>query len=217
MTALTDYCAVIRRWIDDEDEYDDATITEWIRDAEERLNNELRSGEQVVREYATFDDNCAELPPNWLEHIYVRLKGGRPFTYCTPDEYWGFVSPDPAMQADPYGVSPYPPPGQGQRYTTIGRTLFVWPPIDPNLLTQVEIAYYRMIAPMDATADPILDRYPSIYRNCTLAAAAPYLIEDDRIQTWSGLAKDGIAKANEAARMARWSGSPIVARKRSFG
>lgn len=217
MTALTDYIAVIRRWIDDEDEYSDEVITEWIRDAEERMNNELRSNEQVVREYATFDDNCAELPPNWLEHIYVRLKGGRPFTYCTPDEYWTFVSPDPAVRPDPSSGEVYPWPGQVQRYTTIGKTLYVWPPIDPAALTQVEIAYYRMIAPMGDTADPIIERFPSIYRNCTLTAAAPYLIEDERIQTWAGLATSGITKANEAAKKARWSGSPIVARKASFG
>ena len=202
MSDLTDFCATIRRWIDDEDEYDDATITEWVRDAEERMNNELRSNEQVIRNYATFDDNCAVLPPDWLEHIYVRMKGGTPFHYCTPDEYWELP---PASEL------------QDQRYTTIGLTLFVWPPIDPEALTQVEIAYYRKIVPLDATHDPVLDRYPSIYRNCTLCAAAPYLVEDDRLNTWAGLATAGITKANEAAKKARWSGSPLLARKRSFG
>ena len=198
MSALTDFCATIRRWLDDEDEYSDDIVTEWIRDAEERMNNELRSNEQVVREYATFDDNCAELPPNWLEHIYVRLKGGKPFHYCTPDEYWVLD-------------------GEQQRYTTIGRTLFVWPPIDPDALTQVEIAYFRSITPIGDTQDAVFDRYPSIYRNCTLTAAAPYLIEDERLTTWAGLATTGIQKANEAARKARWSGSPLLARQRGFG
>lgn len=214
MSELTDFCDTIRRWLDDEDEYTDAIVTEWVRDAEERMNNELRTNEQVVREYATFDDNCAELPPNWLEHIYVRLKGGKPFTYATPDEYWNFVDPGPVPQSTSGEVYT---PVEDQRYTTIGRTLFVWPPIDPAALTQVEIAYYRMIEPLGDTRDAVFDRYPSIYRNCTLTAAAPYLIEDERLQTWGELATAGITKANEAARKARWSGSPIVARKRSFG
>lgn len=217
MSDLTDFIATIKRWIDDEDEYSDEVVTEWIRDAEERLNNELRTNEQVVRNYATFDDNCAELPPDWLEHIYVRLKGGTPFHYCTPDEYWTFARPSPGVAPDLSSGEVYPWPGEDMRYTTIGLTLFVWPPIDPEALTQVEIAYYRKIIPIGATHDPVFDRYPSIYRNCTLTAAAPYLVEDERIQTWAGLATAGITKANEQAKKARWSGSPLLAKKRSFG
>jgi hypothetical protein len=186
----------------DEDEYSDEVVTEWIRDGEERLNNELRVNEMIVREYATFDDNCAVLPADWLEHIYVRLKGGKPFHFCTPDEYWELPPASESLE---------------QRYTTIGLTLFIWPPVDPDALTQVEIAYFRKITPIGDTRDAVFDRFPSIYRNVTLTAAAPYLIEDERLQTWAGLATAGITKANDAAHKARWSGSPLLARKRSFG
>ena len=46
MSYLTEYIARVRKWVDDED-LDDETITEWIRDAEERMNNELRTVEQI--------------------------------------------------------------------------------------------------------------------------------------------------------------------------
>ena len=217
MSALSDYCALVRRWIDDEDEYDDATVTEWIRDAEERMNNELRAVEQVVRGYATFDDECATLPVDWLEHIYVRLKGGAPFDYITPHDYWDHRKrhDGPTVVNTSGEVSPWP--GKKQLYTTIGNTLFVWPPIDPEALTQIEICYFRGIRPMGDNADPILDRYPAIYRYCTLTAAAPYLVEDERLQTWAGMATAAIQKANEATRAGRWSGSPLPPRVRGFG
>ena len=217
MTYLTDYITRVKVWIDDED-VADATVIEWIRDAEERMNNELRTVEQIRRDYATFDDDCAALPPDWQEHIYVRVKGGTPFDYITPHDYWNhrktaLYGPLP----DPTGGEVYPWPGKKQLYTTVGKTLFVWPPIDPEALTQIEMAYFRQISPLSETKDVVFDRYPSIYRNCTLTAAAPYLIEDERIQSFAALATAGIEKANDATKAGRWSGSPLPPRIRGFG
>lgn len=219
MSLLTDYCARVRAWIDDEDP-SDAVVTEWIRDGEERLNNELRVVENMVRDYATFDDDCAVLPADWLEFEWVRLKGGRPFDYINNHDYWSLK--DPVSQQygpfpDPTGAEPYPWPGKKMLYTTVGNTLFVWPPVNPDLLTQVEICYYRKLVPLGDKADPVMERYPSVYRNCVLSASAPYLMEDERLQTWASLATAGIAKANDAAKIGRFSGSPISPRIRGFG
>jgi hypothetical protein len=216
MSYLTDYIARIRVWVDDED-LADVTVTEWIRDAEERMNNELRTAEQIQRDYATFDDDAAILPVDWQEHIYVRVRGGTPFDYVTPREYWTQRQSTGTSQPDLFGGEVYPWPGKKQTYTTIGKSLFVWPPIDPDALTQVEIAYFRQLVPLSDVKDPVFDRYPSIYRSCTLAAAAPFLIEDERFATFAGLATAGIDKANEATRAGRWSGSPLGPRIRGFG
>ena len=217
MSYLTDYIARIRAWVDDED-LDDATVTEWIRDAEERMNNELRTVEQIHRDYATFDDDCALLPPDWQEHIYVRIKGGVPFDYITPHDYWALRQPpSTSAQPDPTGGEVYPWPGQKQLYTTIGNTLFVWPSVDPDAGIQVEIAYFRALIPLSSEKDPVFDRYPSIYRACTLAAGAPFLIEDERFGVFASLATAGIQKANDATRAGRWSGSPLPPRIRGFG
>jgi hypothetical protein len=215
MSVLTDYCAKVRRWIDDEDP-DDATVTEWIRDGEERLNNELRVSELLVRDYATFDDDCAQLPLNWVEFEYVRLKGGLPLDFITNHDYWELKrTPLYGPQPDPTGGEVWS--NRKQHYTTIGNTLFVWPPIDPNNLTQIEICYYRKVVPLGDTSDPAMERYPSIFRNCVLSASAPYLMEDERLQVWASLATAGIAKANDAAKIGRFSGSPIAPKIRGFG
>jgi hypothetical protein len=220
MSYLTDYIVQVKRWIDDEDEYDNTVVTGWIRDAEERMNNELRCTEQIVREYATFDDNCALLPPDWLEHIYIRPQGGSPLDYISPHDYWDLGPAARYTPSNPPNTSgevwPYPHGAQAA-YTTIGQTLYVWPPIDPTASTKIEVCYFRKIVPLGDTYDPIMDRYPTIYRNCVLSSAAPYMIEDERLQTWASLATAGIQKANEAAIAARWSGSPIAPRIRGFG
>jgi hypothetical protein len=218
MTALTDYCAVLRDWIDDQDP-SDALVTSWIRDGEQRINDELRSVEQITREKATFDDNCAPLPPDWLECLYVKLVGGNVFRYVTPDAYWQMnANPGgPLMVNDPTSQPAYPGPGSWMVYTIIGQTLFVLPSIDPEALTKIEIGYFRKIMPMEAVADALVARYPVIMRSCALTAAAPYLVEDDRLNTWAGLATAGIAKANESARAGRWSGSPLTPVIRGFG
>ena len=218
MSALSDFITTIKDWIDDTDP-SDALITTWVRDAEERLNNELRCDLQVTRGHVTMDDNCVPYPPDWLELLYVKLVGGWPFTYISPDAYWRLAAePTRALMVnDPGSLPPYPQPGGQMTYTTIGRTLFVQPHIDPAAATKLEVGYFRTIQPMGESADPILARYPSVYRNCTLAAGAPYLVEDERLGTWAALATAGIAKANDAAKAGRWSGSPITPLIRGFG
>lgn len=222
MSVLTDFYATIRAWVDDVNP-SDALIDSWLRIAEERLNNELRSRPQVVRDQATFDDQCAVLPPDWAEHIYVRVKDGLPFRYVTPDAYWTFAAKatTPLQVVDPTNASQSLSMcgcGGDMVYTTIGDTLFILPKIDPNALTKIEIGYYRKVIPLEGdTKDPVHTRYPSLLLNATLSAGAPYLIEDERLNTFATLATAGIAKANESTQSARWSGSPLTMRTKGFG
>lgn len=214
MTALGDFIVSIKEWVDDSDP-SDALVTQWVRLAETRMNNELRSDAQVVRTYATFDDNCAVLPDDWLKTLYVRPQGGRPLDFITNHTYWSLTPQYPSSvpsESDP----PYPY-GQRGYYTHVGRTIFVWPSIIPDDLTKIEVAYYAMVAPLAQNANPVFVRYPDIYLNCTLAAAQPYLVEDDRLNTFAALATAGIKMANDASTAARFSGSPMLPAIRGFG
>jgi len=211
MTILSDFIASVKEWVDDADP-PDTLVMQWVRLAETRMNDELRTDEQVVRQYATFDDNCAVMPDNWLETLYVRPSGQKPFDFITNHDYW-MLGPAPLYAA---GDNPYPYNGKGH-YTNIGRTIFVWPPVDPAALTKFEVAYYKKLTPLGDVADDVFYRYPGIYLNCTLAAGAPYLIEDERLQTFSALATAQIKTANDSSHRARFSGSPIAPMIRSFG
>jgi hypothetical protein len=202
MTALSDFATTVRAWVDDLNP-SDTLIASWVRIAEERMNNELRVDEMIAREYASFDDNCTVLPENWLKTLYVKPQGGSAYTFISNHAYFGGELTDCVL-------------GSG-RYTNVGRTLFIWPPVDPEIMRNVEIAYYQKVEPLGEFTTPIILRYPGVYLNCTLAAGAPYLIEDERLNTFSALATAGIKMANEQAIHARFSGSPIRGSRRSFG
>jgi hypothetical protein len=165
------------------------------------MNNELRVDEMIVREYATFDDNCALLPEDWLKTLYVRPQGGNAYTFISNKAYFDGLA-DPSV------------PG---RYTNVGRTLFVWPPVDPEALLKIEVAYYAKVPPLGEIETAIKQRYPGLYLHATLAAGAPYLVEDERLSTFSALATAAIKMANDQAIAARFSGSPIRGSRRSFG
>jgi hypothetical protein len=215
MTVLTDFIVTVKSWVDDLNP-PDTLVTSWVRLAEQRMNDELRVDEMIVRGYATFDDDCAELPPDWLKTVYVRPQGGRPFRFISNIAYFdGVDDAPPLVQQDPASAPTYPAARQGF-YTNVGRTIFVWPPIDPAALTKFEVGYYARVTPLDVTT-PVFERFPGIYLNCTLAAGQPYLIEDERLQTFAALATAQIKTANDQAIAARFSGSPITPKIRSFG
>jgi hypothetical protein len=200
MTALTDFITTVKSWVDDLNPTD-PLVESWVRIGEERMNNELRVDEMIVREYATFDDNCALLPEDWLKTLYVRPQGGNAYTFISNKAYFDGLA-DPSV------------PG---RYTNVGRTLFVWPPVDPEALLKIEVAYYAKVPPLGEIETAIKQRYPGLYLHATLAAGAPYLVEDERLSTFSALATAAIKMANDQAIAARFSGSPIRGSRRSFG
>jgi hypothetical protein len=216
MTYLSDFILSVKEWIDDTDPSDNL-VTQWVRLAETRMNNELRTDLQIVRQEATFDDNCAVLPDHWLELLYVRLIGGRPLVFISNQAYWDLTQEAPPLTVVGTGeVWPWPIQQKGV-YTLIGRNLFLWPSISANDLLKFEICYYRAITPLSDVADDVYRRYPDIYLNCTLAAAAPYLVEDERLNTFAALSTAQIKTANDSSHKARFSGSPMTPVIRRFG
>lgn len=217
MTALGDFIISIKEWVDDADP-SEALVTQWVRLAETRMNNELRTDVQVVRQYATFDDNCAVLPDDWAKTIYVRPQGGRPLNFISNDTYWKMTPQNPPyVSSVPAGSDPPYPYGKGGYYTHVGRTIFIWPSINPDDLTKIEVAYFALMTPLAQNPNPVFLRYPDIYLNCTLAAAQPYLVEDDRLNTFAALATAGIKMANDSSFLGRFSGSPMLPNIKGFG
>jgi hypothetical protein len=200
MSALSDFVTTVKAWVDDLNP-SDPLVESWVRIAEQRMNDELRVDEMIVREYATFDDNCAVLPPDWLKTIYVKPEGCTAYTFVSNKTYFDGLS---ATQA----------PGV---YTNVGRTLFIWPAIDPEALTKIEVAYYARVTPLTDVITPVMSRFPGLYLNCTLSAGQPYLVEDERLATFAALATAQIKTANDQAIAARFSGSPLTSKRRSFG
>ena len=108
-------------------------------------------------------------------------------------------------------------------YTLIGHTLFVHPTvaqpsadIDP---TEVQLSYYARVYPIAEASEPtpLFKRAPKLYLFGSLAASAPYFVEDQRGQVWDSNVTALIKSMNDSAHTSRVVGSPITIQVRSFG
>jgi hypothetical protein len=108
-------------------------------------------------------------------------------------------------------------------YALIGNTLFVHPTVaEPSVdidPTEVQLAYYGRLPPLADATDPtpLFRKSPKLYLFGTLAASAPYFVEDQRAQTWDSNVTALIKSMNDNAHTSRVVGSPIVMQVRSFG
>jgi hypothetical protein len=140
------------------------------------------------------------------------------------------------MTGAPLGVLPRQPafidyPGRGgpelpiarNCYTLIGNTLFVHPTVpEPTrdvLPTEVQLAYYGDVYPIAEAPEPtpLFKRSPKLYLYGTLAASAPYFVEDQRAQVWDSNVTALIKAMNDNSHTSRVVGSPITIQVRSFG
>lgn len=212
MSALTDHIENLKGWINRTD-IADSVITSWIRMGEERINNELLYKDMLSRERAIFADNCSPLPLDWKKVEYVKyvrdpnsdvqqIKRGRSFSFVSKDEFWERNDKD-----GPYTAAPC--------YTIIGNDLFVTGDIGDTGV-QIEIGVYRKVPPLNE-ANWLYNGFIGLYTYASLAASAPYLVEDERMATWEAKAQSLIQAMNEVHAVDKTGGSPMKMRRKSFG
>ncbi len=108
-------------------------------------------------------------------------------------------------------------------YTTLGRTMHIHPtvvvPEAGVVPTEVELTYYATLPPLADALEPtpVFRRAPKLYLFGSLAASAPYFVEDQRSQVWDTNVTALIQGMNLAARQGAMISSPPVMQVRSFG
>jgi hypothetical protein len=212
MSALTDFVTTLKGWVNRTD-LADAVVVSWIRMGEERINNELLYKDMLTRERATFLDNCSPLPPDWKKVEYVKyvrdpnstntkIKYGRGFDFVSKDEYWRRLGGE-----GPYTGAPC--------YTIIGNDLFVTGDVDSDGV-DIEIGVYRKVPPLDG-ANWLYNNHIGLYTFASLAASAPWLMEDERMGIWESKAQAFIMQMNETHLTDKTGGSPMKMKRKSFG
>jgi hypothetical protein len=207
MIKLSDFCNEIRAWTNVD--HSDVLITSWVRMAEERINLELRHKDMICRSTANMVDDSTELPNNWLELTSVRYPNCRPHRLVTEDEFWTRRAADgpTATVGDAFD----------NIYTIIGNTLMVHP-VPAKVPQPITISYYAGLAPISENGpNTFMEKYHRLYVFATLALSAPYMVEDERVMVWETEATRLIGMMNEASRAAKYSGSPMKSRLRTFG
>lgn len=206
-TTITDYDSLQTR-IADYMARGDLTeqIPDFIRLAEDRMNDLLRVAQMEQRDRATLEagDPFRPLPSDFLAVRTLGIVGRRPMSYM-----------------DPTGIEErYAGAGSGvpEAYTIIGRDLKFAP--TPGGGYEVELVYYGRIpnlgVPNDqgepVTSNWVLAERPGLYLYGALLEAAPFMGADERLPTWERMFSAGVEALKAADQRARYNGAPLVMR-----
>lgn len=218
-TFLTDKCTELRAWMGiGADVYPDATVTSWIRMAEEYLSTALRVKHMIQIDTSIIKDVRVPMPLDWQEIRLVRLLPvGNVYTYQTPDAFFNPEWPEAPNLSISSGVHSSNG-GQNKRYTILGNYLFPGG-VEPVNGIKIEMTYYQDIPPLTNDANNWINKYnPTVYTLKTLHIASMYAIEDERKQTWDDEVVRLVNGLNARHQIDRASGSALrPVRSRTFG
>jgi hypothetical protein len=152
--------------------------------------------EMVVRSQAAFTTRFLALPDDFMQMQTVKILG------------------DPVKIVDEVSQHEL-----NRRQTTSGTPEYfaIHEEIEfnrvPDQELTAELIYWAALTPLSAlnSSNALLTRAPNVYLYGALAASAPFLLNDERIQTWGALyitGRRGLAGADRRSRRA----GPLVAR-----
>jgi hypothetical protein len=208
MTAFSDFKAQIAEYANRGD-WPDNVVTGFIRQAEQKLNAELRIDRMINFVDALIASRCAPLPDDWLSMELVRIANGNvpdgyiPIRYKSRDEF--FTTNDNWI----YGF-----------YTIQGRQIYIGGTPDTINGQVVKLTYYGEVPVFsDTVGSYIYDKYPSLYLYAALMHAGLHAIgEEPSSAGMKQLVEDEIQKLNAVHATSRASGSRVTrTRTRSFG
>ena len=208
MTDFSDFCAQIAEYANRGD-WAPAIVTGFVRQAEEKLNAELRIDRMIQFQEALVASRCAPLPDDWLQMELVRINnlnaadGFLPIRYKSRDEFYTTV--DNWM----YGF-----------YTIQGRQIFVGGTPDTINGQTLKLTYYGEV-PVFSDDNPswVYTKYPALFlETATMFSCLHAVGEEDKAAGAKQLAEDTITKLNALHATSRASGSRVTrTRTRSFG
>tara|TARA_X000001316_G_C914913_1_gene29471 strand:- start:318 stop:947 length:630 start_codon:yes stop_codon:yes gene_type:complete len=178
-----------------------AYLGDFITLTEARLNRELR-----VREMVNTDTSITtvagtqsySLPTGYLEATTVIFQSD---PYCT----LRFISNSDFYNK--YNASQSR--GKPTYFTIVGSNILLG--VAPNSATTLQINYYKSLTALsDSNAsNDILTNYPELYLYGALAESAPFIMQDERINTWGNLYKEALKNANETSSRGSTTSSPL--------
>lgn len=184
-----------------------ARIPDFIILAEAKFNRNLFVRQMEQRATALTDPNASEpefiaLPSDFQSMRRVRVSSvqGKPCLY--------FKS---GTQLDEYRFSRSNASGQPAYFTIFGTELELGP--TPDGIYTIEMIYRKNVPPL-ASNDPnwLLTLAPDLYLYATLLESAPYIKEDQRIQTWGLGYKTALDELNNLGLTSTFNAGPVTMR-----
>jgi hypothetical protein len=188
-----------------------AKVPTFVRTLEAKANRTLKCRQMETRATATVNLASAEpqyvtLPDDFqiMKRIRCTSAQGKPnLKFLTPVQM--------ADKREEVGDQP----GDPVWFSIFGSEMELLPtPVnDP---TTLEMVYRCNLPPLSASNETnwLLAFAPDFYLYGTLMQAAPYLHEDERIETWKGALADALAEINDLSDQALHNAGPLTMRRR---
>jgi hypothetical protein len=179
-----------------------AVIPDFIRFAETRLSRELRTRKMLKSATAsmTAGDARVALPTDFLEvrDLYTQGNPRMPVTYMSPSAFTRDA------RADESGLPVF--------YTVLSAEFQFAP--KPDTAYVLEILYYAqpIVLSSSNSSNVFLANYPDALLYGTLLEAEPYLINDQRSQTWALLYDRAVKNIQDSDQNSEYSGIPLQMR-----
>lgn len=187
---------------------DDLTsaIPTFIYAAEKQMEKEIRHPRMMRRSEGQIDSRYSPVPPTWLETIRLHISG-------TPSYRLELTSLDDMLQLREQSGGGS---GRPTHYAHFGENIEVYP--NPDTEYDIELMYYEKLPVLSNTntSNWLLEVAPEAYLYGALVHSAPYLKDDARLQVWGSLYAGAVAGVNKQADQARFGGSGLRMRVRSY-
>lgn len=182
-----------------------AVIPTFISLAEAQMQREIRHYRMVQRASGQIDSRYSEVPNGWLETIRFHIAGAQ-------ETRLELTSLDDMMQLREQNNMA----GTPTHYAHVGTTFEIYP--TPDAEYEIQLMYYEQLPKLSAsvTSNWLLEVAPDAYLYGTLVQSAPYLKDDARLQVWGGLYAGAVQAVNRDNERARFGGSGIRMRIRSY-
>jgi hypothetical protein len=200
VTDFSDFVAQLKDWTNRQD-WSDTLVTGFIRDAEQKLNDELRIDRMIQFDEALITSRCAPLPDDWLQMELVRIAnenyadGFAPIRYKSRDEFFTLTDKNALNY-----------------YTIQGRQIWIGGTPDDTEGQVIKITYYGQVPVFADDEDSwVYTHFPTLYRYCALIHSDLYAVgEEQKAQGLKQLAEDMIKKLNDNHLLSKASGSRLT-------
>ncbi len=194
--ALSTYSELktsIAGWLNREDANTIAKIPDFIALAEAKISRDVRHWRQEKRVTTNLNEQYENLPNDWLGMIQIQLTQGGKLQSISANEL------QDRKQLNRVAAKP-------QFYRLTANQLELYP--IPDVAYEASMQYYARVPSLSDTEtfNWVLTEYPDIYLYGSLIHAAPYLIDDERINVWASLYQSAVDTLNQDDTKSRVSG-----------
>lgn len=166
-----------------------------IKTAEHELNRVLKIEDRTQLSDIEAASNLVELPEDYREMRVLSNPHHREMKYYIPSKFYAFGDPSNRDY---------------EAYTIVNNCIALGGIVTVDKPLHLTMLYYQKI-PDFKTADAswLADDYLDVYTYCVLKHSAPFLREDERLQTWMALYGEALATAMAENDDRKFAGSPL--------